>query len=114
MNRFENRTALVTGGGSGIGKSICIRLASEGAHVLVFDQDLNTAESTVQEILEQDGKLLFLKQTKHNGGAYTLIGGKADKGETGKEALIRESWEEAGLILRKENFAKFRNKILAF
>jgi 2-keto-3-deoxy-L-fuconate dehydrogenase len=50
MNRFENKTALVTGGGSGIGKSICLRLASEGAHVLVFDLNLESAESTVHDI----------------------------------------------------------------
>lgn len=29
--RFENRHALVTGGGSGIGQTIALRLASEGA-----------------------------------------------------------------------------------
>ncbi len=56
MNRFENKTALVTGGGSGIGKSICCRLASEGAHVMVFDLNLESAEITVRDIQENGGK----------------------------------------------------------
>jgi NAD(P)-dependent dehydrogenase (short-subunit alcohol dehydrogenase family) len=55
MNRFENKTALVTGGGSGIGRSICLRLASEGAHVFVFDLNPDSAESTVHDIQEAGG-----------------------------------------------------------
>jgi NAD(P)-dependent dehydrogenase (short-subunit alcohol dehydrogenase family) len=55
MNRFENKTALVTGGGSGIGRSICLRLASEGAKVMVLDLDLESAGSTVQEIENAGG-----------------------------------------------------------
>ena len=55
MKRYENKTALVTGGGSGIGKSICKRLASEGAHVLNFDIDLESAEFVVNEIKEAGG-----------------------------------------------------------
>ncbi len=56
MNRFENKTALVTGGGSGIGKSICLRLASEGAHVLALDLNLESAGSTVHDIQEAGGE----------------------------------------------------------
>ncbi len=55
MNRFENKTALVTGGGRGIGRSICLRLASEGAKVMVLDLDLESAGSTVQEIENAGG-----------------------------------------------------------
>lgn len=55
MNRYENKTALVTGGGSGIGRSICLRLAGEGAYVLVLDLDLETAESTVRDIKDAGG-----------------------------------------------------------
>ena len=55
----------------------------------------------VRLILEDSGKILMLKQTKYNGGAYTLVGGKVEHGETPKETLVRESWEEAGIILKE-------------
>ena len=37
MNRFTNRTAIVTGGASGIGQAAARRLFAEGANVVVVD-----------------------------------------------------------------------------
>lgn len=54
-NRLASKTALVTGGGSGIGHSVCKRLTSEGAEVLVLDLDLAAAEKTVSEIVAAGG-----------------------------------------------------------
>lgn len=48
MNRFNNTVAIVTGGGSGIGRAICERLAAEGAHVAVLDIDLAQATETAE------------------------------------------------------------------
>jgi len=42
--RFEGKTALVTGGGSGIGESIVRRLAADGASVVVMDVQSESAE----------------------------------------------------------------------
>src|SRR3954471_7214133 len=44
------RTAIVTGGGSGIGLAISERLAADGAAVAVFDRDGDTAEATAAKI----------------------------------------------------------------
>jgi 2-keto-3-deoxy-L-fuconate dehydrogenase len=49
--RLRNKTALVTGGGSGIGQSVCLRLAQEGAHIIVLDLTLEAAQQTVDKIL---------------------------------------------------------------
>ncbi|MCF2947510.1 SDR family oxidoreductase [Paraglaciecola aquimarina] len=49
------KVALVTGGGSGIGQSICLRLAQKGLKVLVVDLDLVSANQTVNLITEQGG-----------------------------------------------------------
>lgn len=51
----------------------------------------------VRLILEDDGRLLFLRQTQKNGGRYTLIGGNVEDHEFAREALAREAQEEAGI-----------------
>lgn len=54
--RFHNKTALVTGGGSGIGRDTCLRLASEGARVLILDLNLELAQQVAEEIGQQGGQ----------------------------------------------------------
>ncbi len=51
-NRFEDKVAFVTGAGSGMGRAISLRLASEGARV--FGHDINAAALTETEQLAKD------------------------------------------------------------
>jgi len=59
--RLGDRAAIVTGGGSGIGQGICLRLAEEGAGVAVLDIDIKGAESTARQIETEGGKALALR-----------------------------------------------------
>ncbi|MFV0253532.1 MAG: SDR family NAD(P)-dependent oxidoreductase [Beutenbergiaceae bacterium] len=55
MSRFEGRSALVTGGGSGIGEAISKQLAAEGASVVVADLSPEAAQRVVEEITGAGG-----------------------------------------------------------
>ena len=54
--KLKNKTALVTGGGSGIGERVSVRFAEEGAHVIVLDLNLRAAETVADKIIAQGGK----------------------------------------------------------
>ncbi|GAA5133015.1 SDR family oxidoreductase [Thalassotalea piscium] len=49
------KVALVTGGASGIGKSICLRLAQKKMKILVVDLNLEAAKQTTKEIIDSGG-----------------------------------------------------------
>jgi len=51
-----DRIALVTGGAQGLGRALCLRLAQEGAHVVVADLNGEQAEVTAQEIAAASGR----------------------------------------------------------
>jgi 3-oxoacyl-[acyl-carrier protein] reductase len=56
MGNLEGRVAIVSGSGRGIGRSIALKLASEGASVVVNDLDAEPAHEVTKEIEAAGGK----------------------------------------------------------
>ena len=54
MKGLKGRTVIVTGGGGGIGRAVCMRFAEHGANVAVLDRDGQAAQVTVNNIGKAD------------------------------------------------------------
>lgn len=61
MSLLNNKTAIVTGAGSGIGRAIAVLYGKEGAQVVVSDLDEKGGQETVDEITRAGGKATFVK-----------------------------------------------------
>lgn len=61
MKNLENKVAIITGGGSGIGRATAILLATEGAKIVVADVDEAGGNETVTHIIAAKGDALFIK-----------------------------------------------------
>ena len=61
MKRYAGKNVLISGGGSGIGHAICLRLAAEGANIILIDKDLKGGQAVEQELKLQNTKVLFVQ-----------------------------------------------------
>jgi 2-hydroxycyclohexanecarboxyl-CoA dehydrogenase len=96
--RLQGRTALVTGGGSGIGAATCRRLAGEGARVAVTDLSIDSAREVAEGI---DGRAYRLDVRSEAEAAEVLEQAEAELGPL--DALVNNAgYDEFGYFTHTE------------
>lgn len=107
MKRLENKVAIVTGGANGIGRATAIRLAEEGADVVVADIEVEPAKEVADKIMALGQKALWMevdvtryqdaermaKATLENFGKIDILGNIAG-GPAPEQTPFHQSREE--------------------
>lgn len=84
MNDLRDKAAVVTGGGSGIGRGICRALAAQRCHIVVADVDGKAAETVAAEL---------------KGNGVRSLGVQCDVSDRNAvEALADAAWNELGRV----------------
>lgn len=89
--KLENRIALVTGAGRGIGRAIAERLADEGARVAVNDLDLAFAEHVADKLKEKGREALALKADVVDSGEVTEMFAQIELRFGGVDILVNNA-----------------------
>ena len=79
IGRFKDQVALITGGASGIGRATALRLASEGAEVVIVDRNAELGNDAVSQIKQSGGKAIFVQVDLMNDADIKVLDQKISK-----------------------------------
>lgn len=89
--RFANKTCIVTGGGSGIGRATCLQMASEGGRVVVADLDPTAAQATADAIAAAKGAALAVQCDVGNSQQVQAVIAKAVASYGGLNVVVNDA-----------------------
>jgi 3-oxoacyl-[acyl-carrier protein] reductase len=95
--QLENKTAIVTGAGSGIGRAIAKRFAEEGASVVIAEIRSDTGKSVEEEINKAGYKALFVETDVSNSRDVENMADKTIREFGGIDILVNN----AGILVKK-------------
>jgi len=75
--RFKDKIALITGAGQGLGEGIALKLASEGADVVINDVNETKGKEVVKKIEDLGRKAIFVKADISNGQEVKVMAREA-------------------------------------
>jgi len=110
--RLDDKTAVVTGGGSGIGRATCEVLAEVGARVFVGDIDLERAEATAAAIRRMGGEADAIPLDVTDGDSIDTFA-RVVHGEVGKVDVVVNAagWDKIEPFVR--NTPDYWDRIVA-
>lgn len=116
---LKDRSAVVTGGASGIGRAICLRLARDGCNVAIWDRDISAARRVAQEVSGLGRRTLAVEvdvasladaekaaeRVRRELGAVTILVNDAGHGEVVPLAQMSEvQWDRMIAVHLKGTF----------
>ena len=96
MSMLTGKSALVTGGGNGIGRSIALAYASEGASVTICDLDDNEGKNTFRLIEQRGGRALFRRADTTRAEDHEALVAAATEafGRLDVASLLQQRWHQ--------------------
>ncbi|MDO5639190.1 MAG: SDR family oxidoreductase [Neisseria sp.] len=102
-NRFQRKTALVTGGGSGIGQAIALRLAAEGANVMIIGR----GAQALQETAAMHANIAYSVADMTNGDDLSRVLAETEAKFGGLDVLVNNAGAAPVTPLAQSNHAEY-------
>lgn len=89
--RLQNKVAIVTGGGMGMGRAAALRLAQEGATVVIADINEQAGSQTVSEIRGAGGEALFVHADVSKASAVAAMVAATERAYGGLDVIFNNA-----------------------
>jgi len=99
--KLENRVAVITGAGRGIGKAIAIKLAEEGARVVICDIDVAFVENVADRLKKAGRQALAIKADVTSGYEVAQVFNAAGRKFGGVDILVNNAGIRRDIPLQK-------------
>lgn len=109
MGRVENKVALITGAGSGLGRASALHLAREGAYVIASDLNGETAAETAAEInAERPGSAIFAAHDATSEEDWKSVLELSQESFGGLNVLVNNAGISIGGDIESTNFSDWK------